>query len=229
MAADPFNSVGGYTVGIPPIPLFNENGNLTAPQANIGNVYIANNAVISGTVNANLFVGDFQGNITGNIVVPGQNTQVLYNNEGQAGADAGFTFDTTTQIVTVFGDFVANTVTVGAGENQFSTSSVVMYTTASIAPDQILHRTLSTSIASVDYIIIATDTVGQNRQTTKLFASVLGTEVGYFEVGTIDVPLLGPGVGDFKVSYDNGNVVLTVTPATSSLVNYKVMVTSYKE
>ena len=26
MAFEPFNSVGGYTVGIPPIPIINENG-----------------------------------------------------------------------------------------------------------------------------------------------------------------------------------------------------------
>ena len=61
-----------------------------------------------------------------------------------------------------------------------------------------------------------------------LFAGILGSEVGYHEVGTIDIPLHGPGVGDFKVAYDAGNIVLTVTPVTSDLVNYKVMVTSYK-
>jgi hypothetical protein len=155
---------------------------------------------------------------------------VIYNNNGQAGADAGFTYDYNgTQRVTVHNDLVANSVTIGAGDHEFATSRVGMYTTASTSPDQILHQSLASSVCSLDYVIIATDPTGNNRQITKLFAGVLGTEVGYYEVGSIDVPLQGPGVGDFKVTYNAGNVVLTVTPVTSDLVNYKVMVTSYKE
>lgn len=230
MAVDPFNSVGGYTVGIPPIPIIDANGNLTVAQANIGNVYIAGDQVVTGNIEANLFVGTFQGNISGNIVVPGLDTQVLFNNNGQAGADSGFTYDyANTKTVTVHNDFVANSVTIGAGIHEFATSRVVMYTTASSSPDQILHQTVANTVCSLDYVIIATDATGNNRQITKLFAGVLGTEVGYYEVGSIDVPQLGPGVGDFKVSYSTGNVVLTVTPVTSNLVTYKVMVTSYKE
>lgn len=230
MAVDPFNSVGGYTVGIPPIPIIDENGNLTVVQANIGNVYISGDQVVTGNITANVFSGTFEGNISGNIVVPGQDTQVIFNNLGQAGADSGFTYDyANTRTVTVQNDFVANSITIGAGQNEFATTRVVMYTTASTAPDQILHQLIANTISSVDYVIIATDSVGNNRQITKLFAGVLGTDVGYYEVGSIDVPQLGPGVGDFKVVYNTGNVVLTVTPVTASLVNYKVMVTSYKE
>jgi hypothetical protein len=33
MAADPFNSRGGYTVGIPPIQVIDANGNITANSA----------------------------------------------------------------------------------------------------------------------------------------------------------------------------------------------------
>jgi hypothetical protein len=230
MAVDPFNSVGGYTVGIPPVPIIDENGNLTVPQANIGGVEVTGDAVFVNNVTANLFIGTFSGNISGNIVVPGADQQVLFNNNGQAGADSGFTYDyANTQTVTVHNDFVANSVTIGSGANEFSTSRVVMYTTASTAPNQVLHQILANTVSSVDYVIIATDSVGNNRQITKLFAGVLGTDVGYYEVGSIDVPQLGPGVGDFRVTYDTGNVVLTVTPVTASLVNYKVMVTSYKE
>ena len=87
----------------------------------------------------------------------------------------------------------------------------------------------SSSICSVDYTIIATDGTGNVRQTSKLFASVLGTEVGYFEYGTIDVPAESPGVGDFRVQYDSGNVLLVVTPMSSNLTTYKIMITSYKE
>lgn len=230
MAVDPFNSVGGYTVGIPPVPIIDTNGNLTVPQANIGGVEVTGDAVFVNNVTANLFIGTFSGNISGNIVVPGLNQEILYNNNGQAGADSGFTYDyANTKTVTVHNDFVANSVTIGAGASEFATSRVVTYTTASNAPDQLLHQIPANTVSSMDYMIIATDPTGNNRQITKLFAGILGTEVGYYEVGSIDVPQLGPGVGDFKVSYESGNVALSVSPYTSNLVTYKVMVTSYKE
>lgn len=230
MAADPFNSVGGYTVGIPPVPIIDENGNLTVPSATIGGVNITGEAVIGGNITANLFIGDFQGNISGNIVVPGQNTQVLYNNNGSAGADNSFLYDYAgTGTVTIKNDLIANSITIGEGANEFATSRVMMYSTASSSPDQLLHQLPAASVCSLDYVIIATEPTGNNRQITKLFAGILGTEVGYYEVGSIDVPLHGPGVGDFKVTYIAGNVCLTVTPVTANVVNYKVMVTSYKE
>lgn len=230
MAVDPFNSVGGYTVGIPPITIIDENGNLNVPSATIGGVEVTGDALFAGDVTANLFIGNFSGNISGNIVVPGQDKQVLFNTNGSAGADSGFTYDYSgTKKVTVENDFVANSITIGSGSHEFATSTVGMYTTTSSAPDQILHQLAASSVCSLDYVIIATDPTGNNRQTTKLFAGVLGTEVGYYEVGSIDVPRAGPGVGDFKVTYSGGNIQLTVTPVTSNIVNYKVMVTSYKE
>jgi hypothetical protein len=154
---------------------------------------------------------------------------VIFNEAGNAQADAGFQFDSTQQLVTITGDLVANSVTIGSGANKFVTQRVLNATTNSRVVDQVLHSTLATTIASIDYTVIATDADGGYRQTTKLFGSVYGTDVGYFETGTIDVPLVSPGVGDFKVQYDNGQVNLTVTPLTANTVTYKIMITSYKE
>lgn len=231
MAADPFNSKGGYTIGIPPIPIIDANGNLTVPEAVIGNVIIEGDQVVSGTITSNLFVGTFQGNITGNFVVPGLDTYVIFNEDGYAGASQYFTYDYTDHILTLQGDLVADTITVGTGVNEFSTTSVMFATTSSSAANQVLHSIPANTICSVDYTVIATDSTGNNRQTSKLFGTILGTEVGYYEYGSIDVPELGPGVGDFKILYDGGtsSVTLTVTPVTSNLVDYKIMVTSYKE
>ena len=205
------------------------NGNIYASYAEIGNVQISGDQVVTGTISANLFTGTFEGNITGNFVVPGLNTYVVYNDYGNAGASQYFTFDSAEKLVTVDGDLIANSITIGSGLNQFSTQRVYSATTASNAPDQLLYTVDANAIISIDFTVIATDSVGNNRQTSKLFASILGTEVGYYEIATIDVPYAGPGVGDFKVNYDNGNVTLTVQPVTSSLVDYRIMVTSYKE
>lgn len=229
MAADPFNSKSGYTVGIPPYTVIDANGNVYASYAEIGNVTISGDQVVTGTISANLFTGTFEGNISGNFVVPGLSTYVIYNDNGNAGASQYFTFDSAERLVTIDGDLIANSITLGSQSLEFSTQRVFFATTASNAPDQVLYTIDANTIISVDFTIIATDTVGNNRQTSKLFASILGTEVGYYEIATIDVPYLGPGVGDFVVRYNAGNIELTVQPVTSSLVDYRIMVTSYKE
>jgi acetaldehyde dehydrogenase (acetylating) len=74
-------------------------GNLTANTVTTSNSFIGQNAVIANSVTANLFIGTFQGNITGNLVVPGANTQIIFNNDGNAGADIGFTYNAATKNV----------------------------------------------------------------------------------------------------------------------------------
>lgn len=231
MAADPFNSLGGYTVGIPPIPVIDANGNVIANNVTIAYNLNANSASFSGNIVADNFVGTLEGNVTGNIVIPGANSGVVYNSFGLANSDPRFLFDAAQNQVVIQGEVIANTVTMGYGPLEFCSTSVIFATSISNSAEQVLHRTRASTISSIDYTIIATDPVGNNRQISKLFAGVLGSEVEYYEYGSIDVPMLGPGVGDFRVQYDSANsdVVLTVTPVAATQVNYKIMTTSYKE
>lgn len=230
MAADPLNSVGGYSVSIPPVQVIDFSGNVTTQHIAVNNIDVSANITVAGTCIAQNFVGDLVGNVSsGGIIAPGYNSQVLYNDNGKINAAGLLKLDTTAQKVVVTGELTANSFTIGSAEdNQFCTSRVLFATTVSNTPNQNLHRITANSICSVDYTIIATNTTANTRQTSKLFASVLGTEVGYFEYGTIDVPMSSPGVGDFKVVYDSGNVMLTVSPVPNNLVNYKIMITSYK-
>jgi hypothetical protein len=83
-------------------------GNVSAANVNANRIYA--NAGISSTGNittAGYFIGTFQGNVSGNIVVPGSNTQVLYNNNGNAGASTAFTFNTGSNLLTVSGNVTA--------------------------------------------------------------------------------------------------------------------------
>ena len=230
MAADPLNSVGGYSVSIPPVQVIDFSGNVTTQHIAVNNIDVGANITIAGTCIAQNFVGDLVGNVSsGGIIAPGYNSQVLYNDNGKIEAAGLLTLNVASQKVTVTGEILANTITLGSAEdNQFCTSRVLFATTTTNALNQNLHRIPVDTICSVDYTIIATDGVANVRQTSKLFASVLGTEVGYFEYGTIDVPMTSPGVGDFKVVYESGNVILTVNPVPNNLVNYKIMITSYK-
>lgn len=151
MAADPFNSVGGYTIGIPPVPVIDSNGNITGNIITGNTLNINIGANIGGTLTVNSVVANsISGNITANIVVPGANTEVLYNNDGQAGADAAFTFDSTSKLVTIQGDLVANSITMGYGPLEFCTSRVIFATSSSTGANQVLHRTPAGTISSID-------------------------------------------------------------------------------
>ena len=75
-------------------------GNITG-----GNLRTAGQVSATGNITTDqYFVGNFFGNITGNFVVPGSNTQVIYNTSGNADASAGFTFNTAgPNLLTVLG------------------------------------------------------------------------------------------------------------------------------
>ena len=54
-------------------------------------------------VTTGLFIGTFQGNVTGNFVVPGSNTQVIFNTNGNADATAGMTYNKDSNTFAVLG------------------------------------------------------------------------------------------------------------------------------
>jgi len=226
MAAEPFNSAGGYTIGIPPISIIDSNGNITAPYANInGNIDVGGNIVAIGDVTAPNFYGNLIGNVIANTVVPAPDTSVVFVKNGVVAGDSNFTFNEFDNLVTITGNLTANSLTMGAGEYEFSSTRMLFASTNSAGPDQVLQTISGTTYSAVEYMIIADDITANSRQTTKLLASILGTQISYLEFGTIDI---NGGVGDFKVQYTSGNIELTVSPLLSNPASYKIMVTSYK-
>jgi hypothetical protein len=85
-------------------------GNVTSGNSvTVGNV-IGGNLTTGGQVSATgnivtdqYFVGNFFGNITGNFVIPGGNTQVVFNTNGNADAIAGMTFNKDSNTFIVLG------------------------------------------------------------------------------------------------------------------------------
>lgn len=231
--SDPFNSQDGYTVGIPPIPVVAANGYVTADKARFGNVSMSGNLAVSGAITATNFYGSLTGNITANIALVGSNGAMVFNDYGLAAASDGIIYDKYDKSLTVENDLAASTFTLGLPPNQFYEISSQITTTSSVSPNQVLHRTSADSIIAVDYTIIATNNTLNHRQVSKLDAAVLSTTVEYAEFGTVDLPQSSPGVADFKVSFEpgsgSGNVVLTATPMTSDLTEYKILITKFKE
>ena len=168
MAAELFNSIGGYSVGIPPVAIVDANGNVVTnvltPTGNVAaNVIYANsyyysngqpfnasaggantqlqfnaNGVFGGIPNVTwngsiLTLGDVNalsigggvdgyflqtdgaGNLTwtagggggGNGSPGGSNTEVQFNNAGEFGGDAGFTYNSTTNQLHVTGNILS--------------------------------------------------------------------------------------------------------------------------
>jgi hypothetical protein len=231
--SDPFNSPGGYTVGIPPIQVVAANGAITSDKANFGNVAMSGNLAVSGAITATNFYGSLIGNINANITVSGSNGAVLFNDNGLAVGADGVVYNKGDKSLTVENDLAAKTFTLGLAPSQFYEISSQIATTSSTSANQVLHRTYASSIIAVDYTIIATNTVLNYRQVSKLDAAILGSTVEYAEFGTVDLPQSSPGVADFRVSFESGggagNVVLTATPVATDLTEYKILITKFKE
>jgi hypothetical protein len=114
MAADKFNSLTGYTVGIPAVQVVDSSGIVVG---NVNTTY-----VISGSVfTDNLRYGN------GQRYVPGSNTQLVFNNANTFGASPNLTFNSTTSFLEVTNLSVPGTTNLGdasqvailGGENGF--------------------------------------------------------------------------------------------------------------
>lgn len=94
MASEYFNSISGYTVGIPPVLIVDSNGNIVTNVLTNGNVAAAN--IYAGNyfyANGDPFIA--------NVRVAGSNTQVQFNNDGELGASPNFTFSSTGNVLTI--------------------------------------------------------------------------------------------------------------------------------
>jgi hypothetical protein len=63
-------------------------------------LYVSGEVVSDGNITAPYFIGNIVGNITGNFTVLGNNTEVLFNDNGFANASSQFTFDKDTGLMT---------------------------------------------------------------------------------------------------------------------------------
>ena len=93
MAVEYFNSLGGFSAGIPPVPVIDANGNV-----------ISNFNNLSGNVSANKIYANSYFYANGNplsFTAAGSNTQVQFNNNGAFAADSNFTFNTNGALLTI--------------------------------------------------------------------------------------------------------------------------------
>jgi hypothetical protein len=195
-------------------------GNLTITGGNVGYVLTTD-----GVGNLSWQEG------TSNGVPGGSNTQVQFNNDGVFGGSSSFTFDNSTGAVTVNADLIANSLTIGSGIYQWSTSQVYFATTVT-TNSQVLYSVPVDNISGAEFHIIATDATAGIRQTAKISSVVYGNQVQFTEYAGLYV---NGEVGVFQVVYDAGNLVnpaslqLKVTPDSTNTTNYKLLITLFAE
>jgi cytoskeletal protein CcmA (bactofilin family) len=124
MALKPLNSVGGFSVGEIPQTIVDSNANVTANYATFsGNLSISNATAGWGVLTDNLYYSN--GQPWDLQEAAGSNTQIQFNNDGDFGASANFTFDTSTSLLTVLGNAQFNNANLGnlATANYINVSS----------------------------------------------------------------------------------------------------------
>jgi len=196
-------------VGVTNLPSGTDIGNLSFTNSNISstqanaNINLTPNGtgVITSSANvyAPTFFGNLQGNISGNITVGGSNTQVLFNDSGLIGANANFTFNKATALLTVGGALsVTGNASVGGNLN-LNTSWInnVGYPNLSTdaASKLYVDNMVSTALAYHEPVLVATTTnldtatggtvsynngtagVGANLTTTGTFLLIDGANV----------------------------------------------------
>jgi len=99
------NSSSATTV-YPTFTTSSANGNSSAVFNTAISANLANGAIIATT-----FVGNVTGNISGTLTAPGSNTQVIFNDTGNANATSGLTFNKSTNLLTVTGNVSGGNLT----------------------------------------------------------------------------------------------------------------------
>jgi len=189
-------------VGTANVTTFNATGNVTG-----------NNGIFG-----NLFTTGPSGDITG-VNLISTVTLTASGNITAANANLGNT--------SIANNVVANTFRMGVGDNEFYQSTVYFATTSSTAPNQLIWSTSLANLSAIDFTIISTDVAGNTRQTAKIAAAVLGTEVVFNEYSGL---YINGGVGSFSVNYQAGSpdtIQLVVTPDSTNLTKYNLMIIQY--
>jgi filamentous hemagglutinin len=188
-------------------------GNVSATGNVIGgNITTTGLMSASGNVYANYFIG----NIQGNLAAPGANTDVIFNDSGEASATDGFTFDKTSNTVTVTGTINGgNLATSGTASATGDVTGGNFYTGGVVsATGDITGANLYTS-----GVVSATANItGANVSATgNVIGNVLITALGGIDSYTGNIALNYSGeLVNTSILDGNGNVVFFVDATTST-------------
>jgi len=194
----------------------------------IGNAIITDNLLVgdqiattgnittAANVYAQNFIGNVYGNVYANIVVPGANTDVLFNTNGEADASSGLTFNKVANILTVGGNVSAAGNVSGnyfIGNGALLTGIPELYGNANVAAylptysGNITANTISTTgnITGNSFIGITANLIGNITTSSNVIASYF---VGNF-AGNISGNLTVPGLNTQVIFNTDGSADAT--------------------
>jgi len=159
----------------------------------------------------------------------GANTQIQFNNgtNNNFGASANFTFNDSTNVLTVTGTANVTTANV-SGQVNLGNSTVntgiswASTTTSAVTANQTIASFSTTGVTGVEFLVKAVDSTGSKYGVATVQAVTDGTAVDYSTFGTVN---LGGYTGSLAVNIVGGQIRLQVTPASS---NSTVWTTQYR-
>ena len=159
----------------------------TANNVSGGNIYSAGiisaggnilaQGIMSATGNietAQYFIGNFQGNITGNLSVGGSNTQVLFNNNGNVGAAGGLTYNSGSNTLGILGVVSAQGNIIGGNLKVNGTTQLVGVATAPTAPN----GTANNQVATTAFVSTTVGTLGTMATQNAVSVAITGGTIG---------------------------------------------------
>jgi hypothetical protein len=165
---------------------------------------IGTTLTVTGNVTAPYFIGNIIGNITGNITSPGNNTEVLFNDNGLISGDTGITFNKSSDQLTVLGNIIAGNV---SGTNL--TGTAVSATTGSFSGNVTTGNVSGTNLTSTNFI--GTNTI------VATVSAVTGIFSGNVTAGNISATGVIGNTGTFSGNVSSNNLVVTNQVQASSI------------
>lgn len=153
-------------------------GNITTPGRISAQGNIAAQGIISATgniVTAGLFVGNFLGNITGNLSVGGSNTQVLFNLNGNVGAAGGLTYNRDSNVLTVLGSVNAQTGISTTGN--LTVAGTTQFTGLVTAPTPVA-GTANNQVATAAFVGVTVGALGTMSRQDAISVAITGGTIG---------------------------------------------------
>ena len=126
------------------------------------------------------FVGNFLGNITGNISVGGSNTQVLFNSNGNVGAAGGLTYNAGSNtlgilgVVSAQGNIIGGNLDIGGNVVVTGTTQLIGLATAPTAPN----GTANNQVATTAFVSTTVGTLGTMAFQNAISVAITGGTFG---------------------------------------------------
>jgi hypothetical protein len=230
MAIKALNSVAGFSVGEVPANIILANGDITSTNGNFTANVSAGNILTNNLLYANGSPWDMGG------TPGGSNTYVQFNDAGEFGGNANFTFDKATSLLTVTGNigasninagnlltanFVSGALTTAAQPNITSVGNLSSLEVTGTANVGNLGTTGTANIGTL--VVTGTSNLGNVGNVT-----ITGGSTGYYlqtdgagNLNWVDVPVgtgISNGTSNVNIPAINGNINLSVGGTANVLV-----------